>query len=81
MPFDFLAIVVYPTTDFAPRRMTKKEYAKRAGIPERTLRNYLNNLYFPELEKMGYTRKQRKLSINIVCYLDYKLAITQNEGL
>jgi hypothetical protein len=79
MAFDFLTIVVYPTTDFAPRCMTKKEYAKRAGIKERTLRNYLNNIYFPELEKMGYSREQRKLSINIVAYLDKKLVVTPNE--
>lgn len=81
MAFDFLIIVAYPTTDFAPRCMTKKEYAKRAGISERTLRNYLNKIYFPELEKMGYSRKQRKLSIKMVSYLDEKLVVTTNEGL
>lgn len=79
MPFDFLTILAYSTTDFAP--MTKKDYAKRVGISERTLRYYLNNRYFSELEKMGYSRKQRKLSAIIVAYLDKKLVVTPNEGL
>jgi len=65
-----LTVVIYPSTAIAPRRMSKKEFAKRLGVSERTLRNYLNNLYYPQLEKMGYSKNQRMLSASLVASLD-----------
>lgn len=77
--FDFITIVIYPDNEHAPRRMSKKAYSKRAGMSERALRQFLNGKHFPIMEKMGYSKKQRMLSLQMVAHLDKILAITPGD--
>lgn len=61
------------------RWMSKKEFSEMSGIPERTLRNYLNVRYYPELEKIGYSKLQRMLTPKQVSWLQKKLVVVTDE--
>lgn len=42
--------------------LTKKELAQKIGVSTRTLRSWLNDKYYKELEAVGYYKTQRKLT-------------------
>jgi hypothetical protein len=63
----------------APRYMSKKEYSERSGIPERTLRNFLNNRYYERLKELDYNKRQRKLTPKQVSFLDNLLCVYDYE--
>ena len=62
-----------------PRYMSKKAFSEFSGIPRRTLRNYLNVIYFSELEKMGYSKLQRMLTPKQVLWLQIKLVVVDDK--
>ena len=63
-----------------PRYMSKKEYSERSGIPERTLRNYLNIRYYERLKKeTDYNKLQRKLTPKQVSLIDKILTVYDYE--
>lgn len=61
------------------RFMSKKKFSELSGIPSRTLRNYLNVIYYPELKEIQYTKRQRLLTPKQVKWLVKKLVIIFDE--
>jgi hypothetical protein len=59
------------------RLYTKKELRIMAGISKNTFRRYMNDLYFTELQKLGYEKKQKILSPQQSKFLIEKLVITE----
>lgn len=51
------------------KSLTKKELAQRLNVSPATLRRYLNNRYYPELEGFDYERRARILTPRILNYL------------
>lgn len=56
--------------------MLKNEFAKRAGIPVSTLRNYMNKLLFEKLLVLNYSRNQKYLTPRQVAFLNRELDVT-----
>jgi len=65
------------TCKFPPLR--KSELADLLNITTRTLRHWLNELYFSEIEPLGYKKTMVTLPPKVVQYLSEKLCITPNE--
>jgi hypothetical protein len=57
------------------KAMGKNELAELLGISPSTLREWLNKLYFAEIEPLGYCKSDKLLKPNIVKYLSEKLII------
>ena len=55
--------------------MLKCEFAKKHGIPFRTLARYMNELYFGELQIIDYKKKQKYLTPKQILFLKSKLVI------
>jgi len=55
------------------RFVGKSELCARLGISFTTLRAYMNNRYFEELEKLGYHKKMRIISPQVANHLIDKL--------
>lgn len=53
--------------------LSKKELRLTLNISKSTLSNYLNIIYYNELVALGYSKKNRLLSPNIIKYLKNKL--------
>ncbi len=53
--------------------LTKSEIAAKMEIDVKTLAHYTNNRYFDDLEKLGYTKNQKKLTVVQVNYLKERL--------
>lgn len=55
------------------KAMSKKDYSKMIGISARTLRRYLNELYFEELKEMNYYPEQKILTPKQIGFLNKRL--------
>lgn len=55
--------------------MLKNEYAKKIGIPFRTLTRYMNELYIDEMTAMDYSRTQKYLTPRQIEFLNMKLVV------
>lgn len=56
--------------------MLKNEYAKKIGIPYRTLSRYINKLYLAEMESnFDYCPTQKYLTPRQIDFLNTKLVI------
>ncbi len=56
--------------------MLKSEYAKKIGIPFRTLSRYINELYIDEMKAFDYSVTQKYLTPKQINYLNNKLVVT-----
>ena len=59
--------------------MSKKDYAKKIGVSERTLRSWLNGGFYSDLMELGYCKLQKKLTAKQVFWLDLKLVHVDGE--
>jgi hypothetical protein len=57
--------------------VSKKELRPLSGISENTFRKYLNNIYFRELQQMGYVKNQKILTGEQYKFLVEKLVIVE----
>jgi transcriptional regulator with XRE-family HTH domain len=51
------------------KSLTKKELAQRLNVSSATLRRYLNDKYYPKLERYDYEKRVRILTPRILNYL------------
>ncbi|MHA7109249.1 hypothetical protein ACRTDU_03935 [Sunxiuqinia elliptica] len=56
--------------------MLKSEYAKKIGIPFRTLSRYINEMYIDEMKTFDYSVTQKYLTPKQIQFLNEKLVIT-----
>lgn len=56
--------------------MLKSEYAKLAGIPVSTLRNYMNKHFLTELMALDYSPRQKYLTPRQISFLNIRLVVT-----
>ncbi len=54
------------------RRVPKDEYARRIGVSGSVLRNMLNIEFFEELQKAGYKKHQKYLTVTQIEVLERK---------
>jgi hypothetical protein len=59
------------------RLYSKKELRIMAGVSHNTLRRYMNDVYFIELQKLGYEKKQKILTGEQYKFLADKLVIVE----
>lgn len=57
------------------RALYKKELAAYANVSPKTLRRWLNHLYFSELQELGYVKTDNVLTPIVVKFLCEKLCI------
>lgn len=57
--------------------LSKQELCIILQISATTLRSWLNNKYYEDLQKLGYTKLQRLLTPSQVNYIVNKLVITE----
>lgn len=53
--------------------LTKQEVCQILKVSNTTLQYYLNNRYFEELKKIGYRKRQKKLTPKQLNYLNDKI--------
>lgn len=55
--------------------MLKNEYAEQIGIPESTLRRYINEDFIEEMLKLSYSPRQKHLTPKQIKFLNKKLVV------
>ncbi len=61
-----------------PNSITKAKLCKKLKICSKTLSLYLNVMYFNDLQKLGYRKRQQILLGEIYKYVIVKLVITED---